>query len=101
MSVKFGELVRGNWVATSDTQEYVITAEVQITGDKKVNNIVNGRIAKDEVTIGAFHQSGTTTIPSFTPQTSDAVVAISAYQAVIDFAAAVASEAIENPPFNA
>lgn len=104
MSVKFGELVRGNWIADNSNdadRKFDITAEVQVTGEKKVTSMVNGRIFKDDESVGSFSMMGLASIPAFTPQTSDAMMAIEAYQAVISFAADVASEAIENPPFNA
>lgn len=104
MEIKFKDLVRGNWNTDNSGNEnrtFDIVAEVQITGDKKVSMIVNGRITKDGDNVGSFSQTGMVAIPAFTPQTSDAVVAIEAYQACVNFVAAVSAEAASNPPFNA
>lgn len=100
----FKKLVRGNWAADNSevtNPAYDIKAEVQISGEKKVNTIVNGRIDKDGVIIGTFMQPSGAQLPTFTPQTTDAAEAMQAYQAIIFWVADVAKAAEENPPFNA
>lgn len=103
MEVQFNDFVRGNWKADNlndDARVYDLSAEVQITNERGVNAIVNGVAKKESVVIGSFSQQGGATIPSFNPQTADAMVAIEAYQAVITFASAIAAEATTNPPYN-
>lgn len=99
---KFTNFVRGNWGADNSTdagRTFDIEAEVQINTEKAITSLVNGIVKKDDKIVGRFSLQGGVSIPSFTPSVSDAMEAITAYQAVITFVDAVAAEANENPPF--
>lgn len=100
---KFTTFVRGNWVADNSDdvmRSFDISAEVQLNDEKAITSLVNGIVKKDDKIVGRFSLQGGVSIPSFTPSVSDAMEAISAYQAVITFVDAVAAEANGNPPFN-
>lgn len=103
MKIDFSKFVRGNWMANNSAdagRTFDIEAEVQLNNEKTITSLVNGIVKKDGNIVGRFSLQGGVSIPSFTPSVSDAMEAITAYQAVITFVDAVAAEANENPPFN-
>ena len=103
MKIDFSKFVRGNWIVNNSVEAertFDIGAEVQINTEKAITSLVNGVVKKDDNIVGRFSLQGGVSIPSFTPSVSDAMEAITAYQAVIAFVDAVAAEANDNPPFN-